>query len=157
MWAELVTSPATLVDVRNPISAAGPEDSAPPAALRVLPDAPAPSVGLGATRRVLPEELSVASTVPPPPVRLAAGRSRTTRSIATTHATAPAASTDPGFATVRIAAAVNGPMRTPAPSIVPDIPFAAVSSSGVRASEGSSEPWVGRVIVMTATDVVEKA
>ena len=36
-------------------------------------------------------------------------------------------------------------MNNPAPSTVPDTPFATLSSSGVRDSSGSRAPWVGRV------------
>ncbi len=44
-----------------------------------------------------------------------------------------------------MAAATSGPTSMPAPSIVPDRPFAAVSSSGVRDRLGTSEPCAGRV------------
>ena len=73
--------------------------------------------------------------------------SRATSAPATRQATAPAASTTAGVATTRIPAAASGPSVRPIPSIVPDSPFAAVSSSGVRDTLGSRAPWVGRVIV----------
>ncbi len=45
----------------------------------------------------------------------------------------------------------------PAPSIDPDQPFAAVSSSGVRARLGTIDPCVGRVIVSTVAAHVAAA
>ena len=50
-----------------------------------------------------------------------------------------------------MAAASRGPSSIPAPSIVPDSPFAAVNSSGVRARLGMRAPWVGRVTVSDVT------
>ena len=40
-----------------------------------------------------------------------------------------------------------GPSMRPVPSTVPESPFAAASSSGVRDTLGGSAPWVGRVMV----------
>ncbi len=61
------------------------------------------------------------------------------------NATAATAKTAAGVDWVRMAAATRGPTRMPAPSTTPTAPFAAVSSSGVRDSDGSSADWVGRV------------
>jgi hypothetical protein len=72
-------------------------------------------------------------------------------------AAAPARKTDPGVATTRIAAAASGPSSVPSPSTEPARPFAAVSSSGVRASAGSSAPWVGRVSVRRQAVTVARA
>ena len=84
---------------------------------------------------------------PPSAVTPAARGRRTTSAAAARHAAAPAAKTAPGLATARMAAAVSGPTSTPVPSSVPDRPFAAVSSSGVRERDGRSAPWAGRVTV----------
>ncbi len=73
--------------------------------------------------------------------------SRATSAAATRQATAPAAITAVGDPTAMIPAATSGPSIRPVPSTVPDSPFAAVSSSGVRDTLGSRAPWVGRVIV----------
>ncbi len=43
-----------------------------------------------------------------------------------------------------------GPMKMAALSMVVEIAFAAVSSSGVRASAGMSTAWAGRNAVLTA-------
>ena len=71
--------------------------------------------------------------------------SRTTSIAARRDAIVAAPKTVVGVATARMAEATNGPTSMPAPSIVPDRPFAAVSSSGVRDRLGTSEPCAGRV------------
>ena len=73
--------------------------------------------------------------------RLPAEGRRTTSVAARRDAIVAAPKTVVGVATARMAAATSGPTSMPAPSIVPDRPFAAVSSSGVRDRLGMSEPW----------------
>ena len=89
-------------------------------------------------RRVVPARRRSATGIP-------AEGSRTTSAAAMRDAIVAAPNTVVGVATARMAAATNGPTSMPAPSIVPDRPFAAVSSSGVRDRLGMSEPCAGRV------------
>jgi hypothetical protein len=50
-----------------------------------------------------------------------------------------------------------GPTKMPIPSVVLDATFEAVSSSGVRASEGTSAAWAGRKAVPATLPTIASA
>ena len=55
------------------------------------------------------------------------------------------------------APATSGPARAPIPSAIPDATFAAVSSSGVSTTSGSSDDSAGRLRAIDAADSVANA
>ena len=104
---------------------------------------PSRTLGRDATTSASIAAGSGASTIPTTGAQLVG--SHATRAVATSSATIAVPNTSAGVPTARIAAAARGPSSIPKPSIVPDRPFAAVSSSGVRERLGKRAPWVGRV------------